>query len=241
LQKKLDLRVYAHAFASLVEAPPDRPYVIGQIGQSLDGRVATRSGDARDVSGPAGLDHLHRLRSYVDAVVVGAGTIAADNPRLTVRRVLGDNPARVVIDPSGRLGQESAWLANDGAARILVTAEGDNALCDHIIRLPRVDGRLQPAQIVSALYGLGLRRILVEGGPATLAAFLQHGCLDRLQVVVSPIIIGSGKAALDLEPVDFLAEALRPRAEVHVLDDGEALFDCDLRAQAQPGGRAQTM
>ena len=77
--------------------------VVGQIGQSLDGRIATESGHSKYINGPAGLTHLHRLRALVDAVVIGVGTAIADDPQLTVRRVSGQQPARVVIDPKGRL------------------------------------------------------------------------------------------------------------------------------------------
>src|SRR5262249_39386848 len=76
---------------------------VGQVGQSLDGRVATESGHSHYINGPAGLAHLHRLRALVDAVVVGVGTALTDNPQLTVRRVTGPQPARVVIDSGGRL------------------------------------------------------------------------------------------------------------------------------------------
>ena len=72
---------------------------VGQIGQSLDGRIATPTGHSHYINGPAGLDHLHRLRALVDAVLVGVGTAIADDPQLTVRRVAGPNPARVVLDP----------------------------------------------------------------------------------------------------------------------------------------------
>jgi len=79
--------------------------VIGQLGQSLDGRIATPSGKSHYITGPESLVHLHRMRAWVDAVIVGAGTVAADNPQLTVRRVEGRNPVRVVIDPSLQIGR----------------------------------------------------------------------------------------------------------------------------------------
>jgi diaminohydroxyphosphoribosylaminopyrimidine deaminase/5-amino-6-(5-phosphoribosylamino)uracil reductase len=83
-------------FVPFSEAPIHRPFVVAQIGQSLDGRIATISGESRDINGAAALDHLHRIRANVDAVVVGASTIVADDPQLTVRRVEGKSPARVV-------------------------------------------------------------------------------------------------------------------------------------------------
>ena len=89
------------ALSTVRDAPPDRPFVVAQLGQSLDGRIATVSGDSRGINGSDALDHLHALRASVDAVVVGVGTVIADDPQLTVRRVSGRHPARVVIDPAG--------------------------------------------------------------------------------------------------------------------------------------------
>ena len=82
--------------------------VVGQCGQSIDARIATASGHSHYINGAEGLAHLHRLRALVDAVVVGVGTALADDPQLTVRRVAGPNPARVVIDPNGRLAADGA-------------------------------------------------------------------------------------------------------------------------------------
>ncbi|HEX2632910.1 MAG TPA: RibD family protein, partial [Bradyrhizobium sp.] len=98
--------------------------IVGQIGQSLDGRIATESGHSKYINGPAGLVHLHRLRALVDAVIVGVGTAIADDPQLTVRQVSGPQPARVVIDPKGRLCASARVFADDGVRRLLVTSEG---------------------------------------------------------------------------------------------------------------------
>ena len=218
-------------FAPFSAAPLERPFVVAQLGQSLDGRIATISGESRSINGAAALDHLHRLRAHVDAVLVGAGTIAADDPQLNVRRVAGRNPARVVIDPSGRLGPEGRWLAADGAVRILVTAAEHSPVDADIVRLPLHDGTIAPAAIVAALFERGLRRILVEGGARTISGFIDAGTVDRLHILVAPMIIGSGKSGLALRPVAEIALALRPRTGIHVLDDGDVLFDCDLRAR----------
>jgi diaminohydroxyphosphoribosylaminopyrimidine deaminase/5-amino-6-(5-phosphoribosylamino)uracil reductase len=216
-------------FAPFLAASPDRAFVVAQLGQSLDGRIATESGESRDINGEAALEHLHRIRAHVDAVVVGAGTIAADDPQLTVRRVPGGNPARVVIDPSGRLDARGKWRARDGSRRILVTAADASASDDvEVVRIAPQAGVIPPAAVVDALFSRGLRRILVEGGARTIAAFLESNCLDRLHLLVAPVIIGSGRMGLDLARIERLECALRPPVDVHVLRGGDVLFDCDL-------------
>src|SRR5665213_4538608 len=115
---------WAELFEPLRAGTVDNLAVIAQIGQTLDGRIATESGHSKYINGPAGLDHLHRLRSLVDAVVIGVGTALADDPQLTVRRVAGPHPARIVIDPNGRLPPSAKVFTKDGVRRLLVTAEG---------------------------------------------------------------------------------------------------------------------
>jgi riboflavin-specific deaminase-like protein len=145
----------------------DGRIVVGQIGQSLDGRVATTSGHSRYINGPAGLAHLNRLRAIVDAVVVGVGTALADDPQLTVRRVVGPNPARVVIDPSARLPAGAKMFARDGLRRLVMTARDAKPHLPadiEIVRLQSFQRRIAPEAILSALHERGLRRILIEGG-----------------------------------------------------------------------------
>jgi riboflavin-specific deaminase-like protein len=206
------------------------PLVLAQLGQSLDGRIATASGASHFINGPAALDHLHRLRAMVDAVIVGVGTVIADDCRLTVRRVAGPNPARVVIDPHGRLPATARVLADDGARRIVLrTAAGTASPGCVVLAGPAPDGRLPPQAILRALADAGLRRVLVEGGAATVSRFLAAGALDRLHVLLSPVILGSGQPGLELPPIDDLGAALRPPTVVHILGGGDVLFDCDLR------------
>src|SRR5262249_46258615 len=148
--------------------------VVGQIGQSLDGRAATATGHSHYINGAEGLDHLHRLRALMDAVVVGVGTALADDPLLTVRRVAGPNPARVVIDPNGRLPAAARALRDDGVRRLVITAEGAGARLPagiECVALPVSQGRLDPRDVLTGLAARGLRRILIEGGPGTVARF----------------------------------------------------------------------
>ncbi len=215
-------------FQPIAAAPADRPFVVAQLGQSLDGRIATVTGESRYINGSAALDHLHGLRAAVDAVVVGVGTVLADDPLLTVRRVAGRSPARVVIDPRGRVGTQGKWLTQDGAPLLLVTA------CDTCpdgvepLRLPLHNGALRPSDIVAALFALGYRKLLIEGGARTISSFIDAGCVNRLHLLVAPVIIGSGKMGLDLAPQGDLSRALRPTTNVHLLRGGEVLFDCVL-------------
>ena len=205
-------------------------FVLAQVGQSLDGRVATPFGDARDISGPEGIAHLHRCRALVDAVIVGVGTVKADNPRLSVREVEGPDPVRVVIDCHGSLTGQEGLFHDNGAPVILIQAEGV-AKKDHaaeVIRLPRNENGICPRDILSALEDRGLARILVEGGARTIARFIDHDLVDHLHVSVAPLIIGSGPAGISLPPIRTLSEAHRPSAAVYSLGS-DILFDCELK------------
>ncbi|MGA0565004.1 RibD family protein [Ancylobacter sp. VNQ12] len=213
------------------------PFVIAQLGQSLDGRIATPTGKSRDINGCSGMDHLHRLRAIVDVVVVGVGTVLADDPQLTTRRVPGRSPARAVIDRAGRSSRDSKWLQADGCDRIVFSenAEGWPNAVERISTEHDPD-IFEPARLIAALAARGHRTVLVEGGASTVSRFIDAGMVDRLHICLSPIILGSGQAGLNLRPIDELGDALRPTARPYLLDDGNILYDCDLRSAAE-GGR----
>jgi len=217
-------------YEPLLRHPGPRPFIIAQIGQSLDGRIATPTGKSRYINGSAGLDHLHRLRALVDAVVVGVGTVLADDPQLTTRRVEGRSPTRVVIDRSGRTPRDAKWLCHDGCDRI-VFSENEAGWPDAVERIgTELDPDVfEPARLVAALAARGHHRILIEGGAATVSRFIDAGMIDRLHICLAPMILGSGRAALDLRPIDNLCDAIALRACPYLLDDGSVLYDCDLR------------
>ena len=224
----------AAAFAPILRADPARPFVVAQLGQSLDGRIATTTGESRYINGTGALDHLHALRAHVDAVVVGIGTVLADDPQLTVRRVPGQSPVRVILDPNGKLPDHARCFDNAGPP-CLVVRSIDRPTPDRVenLLLPSdAHGQIDPSDIVDALFARGMRRLLIEGGADTISRFIDADCVDRLHVLVAPVIIGSGKASLDLAPVGDLKKALRPPVGVYVLPSGDVLFDCDLRATA---------
>ena len=228
-------------FGPLRAGRVDDLVVVGQCGQSIDARIATPTGHSHYINGEAGLAHLHRLRALVDAVVVGVGTAVADDPQLTVRRVEGPSPARVVIDPSARLASSARALAADGIRRLVITGAGAPTRLPadvEIVPLAAEGGRIAPGAIVAALAARGFRRILIEGGADTVSRFLAAGCLDRLHIVIAPIILGSGPSSLALPPIKLVEEAVRAPIRAHVLGD-EVLLDCDLGAQRVPIGRAK--
>lgn len=208
-----------------------RPFVVAQLGQSLDGRIALPSGESRYINGPAALDHLHRLRAAVDAVITGIGAVIADDPQLTVRRVEGRNPARIIIDPNGRLPALSRCLEKNGAPVFIIRRGGCQAPVPEPASPIYVDeyGReISCEAIVHAVAERGFRRLLVEGGAYTVSRFFEEGQLDRLHILMAPVILGAGKAGLQLNPPPKLAAAIRVAPEVCCLGDGEVLIDCPL-------------
>ena len=232
-------------FGPLRRGVIDDLVVVGQLGQSIDARIATPTGHSHYINGEAGLAHLHRLRALVDAVVIGVGTAIADDPQLTVRRVEGPSPARVIVDPNGRLPSAARVLAADGIRRLVIAKAGTPAKFPpgvETVPLPADDGRLGPAAIIAALADRGFRRILIEGGADTVSRFLAARCLDRLHILVAPIILGGGQSSLTLPPIQRVDEAIRAPMRSHVLDarGGDVLLDCDLGAQRLPIGRAKT-
>src|SRR5215468_1251581 len=161
-------------FGPLRRGMVDELVVVGQFGQSIDARIATVAGHSHYINAAAGLAHLHRLRALVDAVVIGIGTALTDDPQLTVRRVAGPSPARVVIDPSGRLPASARLLAEDGIRRLVITRPETQAGLPagaEQVPLPAPRGQLAPQAILAALAQRGFRRILIEGGADTVSRF----------------------------------------------------------------------
>jgi diaminohydroxyphosphoribosylaminopyrimidine deaminase/5-amino-6-(5-phosphoribosylamino)uracil reductase len=165
-------------------------------------------------------------------VIVGIGTVVADDPQLTVRKVEGRDPARVVIDPNGRLPPDARILADDGCP-VFVMQGCDRPRPSWVtpISVQSHEGHLVPAAIVAALADLGFERLLVEGGAGTVSGFLAAGAIDRLHLCIAPIVIGSGPIGITLPPIDELHQAIRPQTSVHTLGI-DMLFDCVLEPRA---------
>ena len=217
-----------------------QPFVLAQLGQSLDGCIATRSGESAFVSGPECLQHLHRLRALSDAVIVGAGTVVADNPRLTTRLVPGPNPLRVLLDPALGLADHvrrahvftdttvpTLWLCDSRwAARAASLVGAERVLA--VPGLRRDDGVPALAEACKALAQRGLRRLFVEGGGVTVSRFLSQRLLQRLHLGLAPVLIGDGRRGLHFAGAPRLADCARPRCRVYAMGV-DRLWDLDLR------------
>jgi diaminohydroxyphosphoribosylaminopyrimidine deaminase/5-amino-6-(5-phosphoribosylamino)uracil reductase len=214
-----------------------RPITIGHLGQSLDGFIATHSGDAISVTGPENILHLHRLRALCDAVVVGAATVAADNPRLTTRLVAGSNPVRVILDPGCRLPLDHTVFNDREALTLRACVAGSAAAAEarardeDTLEVAACEGALDLADLLRQLRARGYTRIFVEGGGVTVSSFLNAGLLDRLHIAIAPLLIGEGRPAIRMPPQLRLQDCLRLQHRVY-RSGSDILFDCDLRAVA---------
>jgi riboflavin-specific deaminase-like protein len=232
-------------YLPISSATASRPITVGHLGQSLDGFIATASGDSCFVTGPQNILHLHRLRALCDAVIVGARTVETDNPRLTTRLVSGNNPLRVVLDPRCRLSA-SHYVFSDGDAktlRVIGKETSGSARAsrpgDNVMEVECTGNALDLQDLVRQLHARGCWRIFVEGGGVTVSAFLEAGLLDRLHIAVAPLLIGEGRPAIRMAPRLQLKDCMKVQPRIY-RTGGDVLFDCDLRASDVPAKESVT-
>ena len=228
-------------YLPLCGSSPEGAWVVGHLGQSLDGFIATGRGDSFYVTGPENLRHLHRLRALSDAVLVGTETAACDDPRLTTRLVPGDNPVRVILDRQRRL-PPGLRLFTEGEAQTLLCCDearvawgGDRQGQARVLGIPCRNGRLDLRALLVALEGQGLRRLFVEGGGALVSAFLAQGLLDRLHLTLAPLVIGTGRPGLRIPAPERLADAHRPPVRLFRMG-ADLLYDLDFGARSRTQG-----
>ena len=236
------LAPYLPALAPLTD--PSGRFVVAHLGQSVDGCIASASGHAIHVTGDENRAHLHRLRALCDAVLLGASSVAADDPRLTVRLVEGDSPTRVVLDPDRRLAAPRRVFDDGAAPTVVASLPGLASALDDagngVGRAARLDVPADPtggfdlAALLDALAARGLRRAFVEGGGVTVTRFVEAGLVDRLHVAIAPVLIGRGVPGLRLAPAETMRDARRPPARLHRMGE-DVLWDFDLTLGTQRG------
>ncbi|MCP3817003.1 bifunctional diaminohydroxyphosphoribosylaminopyrimidine deaminase/5-amino-6-(5-phosphoribosylamino)uracil reductase RibD [Streptomyces sp. A3M-1-3] len=211
-----------------------RPFVVWKYAATLDGRIAAADATSRWISSPESRADVHRLRAEADAVLVGSGTLRADDPHLAVRGIEGaTQPLRVVLDTHATI-LPTARVLDDAAPTLIAVAE--DADTRHlpgadIVRLPHDrhhTGGLGIHALLTELYARGVRSVLLEGGPTLAGAFVAAAAVDRVVGYLAPVLLGAGPAALADAGISTLTEALR-------LDITEAVrIGPDLRITAVP-------
>ena len=169
------------------------PYFIGHLAQSLDGFIATKTGESKYISSRENLEHVHMLRCISDVIIVGPNTVRKDNPKLTVRLVKGDNPMRLILDKNNELHNKFNVFSNKDGLGFKVISSTIKNNDDHIFTLPLHNGYFKMDDLASLLKKLNKKIIFVEGGGSLLSKFFDSGYLNQLQICMCPIILGTGK------------------------------------------------
>jgi GTP cyclohydrolase II len=205
------------ALLGAVAPREDRPYVVLKYAQTLDGRIATRTGDSKWISGEPERRASHALRAACDAVLVGVGTVLADDPQLTVRLVPGASPLRVVLDTTLRI-PAGAQILGEAAPTLVITTERSSAERRRELRgravgvevvEPAPPWGVDLAPTLAMLRAAGVRSLLVEGGAAVITSFLRQRLVDRVVVGIAPRILGAGTEAVGDLDVARVADGLR--------------------------------
>ena len=227
-------------YLPICSATSANPVTVGHLGQSLDGFIATHAGESQYVTGRENILHLHRMRALCDAVVVGAGTVAADNPQLNTRLVPGPSPIRVVLDPARRLAPHYRVFQDDAADTLYVCARSLTRPGEahvgraHVVGVDGTADGVDLAALMRLLRARGCRRVFVEGGGVTVSMFLEANLLDRLHVAVAPMLIGDGRPAIRFPPRAALGDCHRPRYRVFRMG-GDVMFDLEIESRHDEG------
>lgn len=227
----LDLISYIKLYIPLLLASKlqeSRPFIVSHFAQSLDGKISTPSGKSKWISNEDNLDHSHRLRALVDGVLVGGGTIKADKPKLTVRRVEGHNPKRIfwcnTIDDYSDYEVENTYTILIASKNTIKTKPKG---IDHYISYSDEKNSIQ--EVLVKLKAVGINSIFIEGGSNTLSHFYKARLIDLMQIHIAPIIFGSGKNAFEMPAIDEVSDSLQldgffSTSDSHILFHGKPIY-----------------
>jgi diaminohydroxyphosphoribosylaminopyrimidine deaminase / 5-amino-6-(5-phosphoribosylamino)uracil reductase len=188
------------------------PYVTLKYAQTLDGRIAAKTGHSQWISSPKSLKLSHQLRAVSDAILIGSGTLKADNPKLTTRLVKGKNPIRIVLSASGKFSANRA-LFTDGEAPTFVAMPSQVARNSRghfqVISLRKTKDGLDLSQLLKELGKMGIMNLLVEGGAGALTSFMRHKLADKMIICTAPIISGQGIEAIGDLNIKKITDAIK--------------------------------
>ncbi len=192
----------------------DMPFVIAKCGMSLDGKIATRTGDSRWVTGEESRKYVHQIRNQVDAILVGSRTVMLDDPSLTTRlpQANTQDPIRVILDSSEYLGADRKvfTVKSNAPTWIIVAEEREIEGVDEVITIPRGTGGLDMQALMRELARREVMSVLIEGGGTTHASAFEAGIVDKAMFFIAPKIIGGKEAVTAVDGVgsEYMADAI---------------------------------
>ncbi len=191
-----------------------RPYIIINCASSLDGKIALPSGEQARISSEEDMARVHKLRASVDAILVGVGTILADNPKLTVKKEYvkkAKNPVRVILDSHFRTPSDAEVMQPNARTIIVTTSKEYKKGLLEVIKCGEGD-KVDLIKLMDLLYQRGIKKLLVEGGSTVIWEFLKHGLFDEFQIYIAPMIIGGDAPTVaGGEGIKSIEEAIKLR------------------------------
>jgi len=231
------------------------PFVIAKYAASLDGRIATKTGDSKWITSDAARLRAHDLRHAADAILVGAETVLKDDPSLTARPALpagrkdASHPVRVILDSRGRVPVDAkvfrsttpgkAMVISTSAMPMLKVKALENRGVEVIRLKPGANGRPALADVLKLLASKGFLSVMVEGGGIVLGAFFDEGLVDEVWAFIAPVIIGGGKPAINGTGGEKIADAFRLDAPVTEHHDGTLLIRGRIAREKQEAACSQ--
>ncbi len=226
------IQLYApYCFAAMHARRWQRAFAVSHFAQSLDGRIATLTGDSKWIGCAENLVHAHRMRALCDGILIGVNTLKRDTPQLTVRLVRGANPRRIVV---GSSVAEIDCLMRASSDPVMVigahTLPPDGRI--RTVTLQHDNGFVSSSLILRTLYQQGISSVYIEGGAITTSRFLREEAIDVVQLHIAPMILGSGVATFSMPHIDQITESIRFAShrfvpvEDHVMFVGEMQRSC---------------
>jgi diaminohydroxyphosphoribosylaminopyrimidine deaminase/5-amino-6-(5-phosphoribosylamino)uracil reductase len=193
-------------FLTLKACRSKRTISILHLAQSLDGRIATQSGNSKWISNDENLLHAHRMRALCDAVLIGANTLRIDRPSLTVRHVKGPEPVKIVIGKNNC--DFESLLENYGNVLFFTSGKNEHSKAIDTLNIPSINNFIPPSKILIELYLRKIYTLYIEGGSITASKFIQDKSVDFLQLFITPRLFGSGISNFSLPEINDVSESV---------------------------------